>query len=172
MRKIFAFFMSSLLFCSPAIAFDVKQHLPSAQKIGEGRLTYLLWDVYDARLYAPEGEWDRQRPFALTLHYLRNLEGDAIADRSVEEIRKQGYDDEIRLAAWHSQMRDIFPDVTDGTELTGLYTPGEATQFYENGKWIGSVKDAEFGVHFFNIWLSEKTTEPELRRHLLGLSNE
>ena len=39
----------------------------------EGRLTYLLWDVYDAMLYAPKGKWSHDKPFALKLSYLRSL---------------------------------------------------------------------------------------------------
>lgn len=172
MRKVIALLFSVWLLGSPALALTVQDYLPNAQKVGEGRLTYMFWDVYDAQLYAPEGEWNPDKPFALTLHYLRALDGDAIADRSVEEMRKQGYDDEVKLAAWHSQMREIFPDVVDGTELTGLHQPGEATKFYKDGQLIGSVRDTDFGRHFFDIWLSERTTEPKLRRKLLGLAYE
>lgn len=172
MHKKYAVFIIGLLLCLPVQASDSPSYLTDAQKVGEGRLTYLLWDVYDARLYAPDGQWDENEPFALTLHYLRSLKGEAIADRSVEEMRKQGFEDEVKLAAWHSQMRNIFPDVENGTELTGLYTPGEPTRFYQNGKLMGAVQDAEFGQWFFDIWLSEQTTEPELRIQLLGLSDD
>ena len=168
MRKVIALFFSLWLLSNPALALTVQDYLPNAQKVGEGRLTYMFWDVYDAKLYAPDGEWSQEKPFALTLHYLRSLDGDAIADRSIEEMRKQGYNDEVKLAAWHSQMRDIFPDVKNGTELTGLYAPNKATRFYKDGQLIGTVQDADFGRWFFNIWLSKKTTEPALRRQLLG----
>lgn len=148
----------------------VRKLMPDASAIGSARMTYMLWDVYDATLYAPEGKWHQNQPFALTLHYLRSLNGEAIADRSVEEMRKQGFSDEVRLAAWYSQMREIFPDVTKGTTLIGFYKPGGQTIFYENEQEIGVIHDPEFGEWFFNIWLSERTSEPKLRRKLLGLS--
>lgn len=158
-----------LLFAVHAYARDVfSEYVSNAQLVGEGRLTVMLWDVYDAQLYAPNGRWDMAKPFALRLHYLRDIDGTDIADRSVEEMRKLGMDNEVRLAAWHTQMRGIFPNVQSGTELTGVYTPNGPTYFYHNNERIGVVTDPEFGQWFFNIWLHAKTSEPQLRRALLG----
>ena len=129
----------------------------------------MLWDVYEATLYAPEGIWRKDRPFALSLHYLRDISGREIADRSVQGMRKQGYIDEITLAAWYSQMRSIFPDVQNGTVLSGIFIPGRDTFFYEGDRLIGIIKGDLFAQWFFGIWLSENTSEPQLRKKLLGL---
>ena len=37
-----------------------------------------------------------------------------------------------------------------------------------NGKPIGDVRDAEFNRLFFGIWLSSKSSEPKMRRELIG----
>ena len=63
----------------------------------------------------------------------------------------------------------IFPNVSENTSLVGVYTKEGTSIFYKDELEIGRVIDPEFGMAFFNIWLSEKTTEPELRRKLLGL---
>jgi hypothetical protein len=171
MRKPFSLFVIFLLSASPVIADDVAQkYIPNAEKVGSGRLSFVFLDVYDATLYAPNGEWNAHTPYALSIRYFREIEGADIAKRSVEEMRKQGFSDEEKLAEWHTEMRGIFPNVKDGSELTAVLTPQKSTEFYSGGKHIGSIKEAEFGTHFFNIWLSEKTSEPELRRKLLGLS--
>lgn len=148
----------------------IEKIVPQAAPVGSGRMTYMIFDVYDATLYAPGGKLRTNKPYALQLDYLRNLKGRAIADRSIEEIRKQGYKDEIKLAAWHDQMRRIFPDVTPTTSLTGVYTPA-VTIFYKNGQKIGVIPDPEFGRYFFNIWLGPATSAPELRRRLIGQTN-
>jgi hypothetical protein len=159
----------AILGITPAYAIDyIGAFVPEAQKVGQGRMTYLFWDVYDATLYAPEGAWDDDKPFALQLSYLRMLEGKKIADRSVEEIRGQGYNDELKLATWHTQMRKIFPDVDEGVSLTGIYTQSGETVFYRDNTEIGRINDPAFGKAFFGIWLNEKTSEPDLRRKLLG----
>lgn len=148
----------------------IRSEMPSAKRVGEGRLTYMFWDVYDAVLYAPDGQWSQDKPYALQLSYLRDIKGEKIADRSVQEMRNQGVDDEVKLAMWHAQMEEIFPDVQEGDVLTGLHTREGHTVFFENGAEIGRIKDSEFSKRFFDIWLHEKTSAPDLRRKLLGMS--
>lgn len=143
--------------------------LPDAQLMGEARMRVLLWDVYDAKLYTSAESFSFDQPFALELNYLMTLAGDEIAERSVEEMREQGYTDEVKLAAWYAQMRDIFPDVEDGSTLTGVYKPGAPTEFYQHATHIGTIRDPEFGRWFFGIWLSENTSAPDFRSKLLSL---
>lgn len=169
MRNIVIYILLSIFAFPGWSAGVVKNYVPDAEAVGEARLTYIVWDVYDAVLYAPNGQWNEQEPFALKLKYLRNLHGQKIADRSAQEMRKIGLNDEVKLAAWHEQMREIFPDVNDGTELLGIYRPNAPTRFYKNNQQIGEIKDPEFGRWFFNIWLSKNTTEPEFRKKLLGV---
>ena len=161
--------LTSLLCATTSYALEpVKSFITAANKVGQGRLTYLFWDVYDAALYAPNGVWEPNQPFALQLSYLRTIKGKKIADRSIEEIRKQGFVDEVKLASWHTQMRKIFPDVNEGISLIGVYTTTGETIFFENNTEVGRINNAEFSRLFFDIWLSEKTQAPELRKKLLG----
>lgn len=161
----------ALLGITPAHAMQqIRTHIPTAEKVGEGRLTYMLWDIYDATLYAPQGQWTQERPFALKLSYLREIEGKKIADRSVQEMREQGINDELKLATWHAQMQKIFPNVDEGTNLTGVYTDTGHTIFYKDDKEIGRIKDKKFSQAFFGIWLGEQTNAPNLRQKLLGAS--
>ncbi len=158
-----------ILGMTSAYAIDpIFSAVPNAEKVGKGRLSYIFWDIYDATLYAPNGTWDEAEPFALHLSYLRPLLGKKIADRSAEEIRGQGFADEIKLAAWHAQMRKIFPDVDEGVSLTGIHTKTGETIFYQDSTEIGRIKDPEFSKAFFSIWLGEKSSAPDLRRQLLG----
>lgn len=166
-------FIALFLFvCAPA-AFSTEtalQQIPDAKIVGEGRLSFAFWDIYDATLYAPKGRLDNQSPFALSIRYMRDIRGQEIAERSVQEIRALGFYDQKKLATWHSQMKDIFPDVSSDTVLTALFLPDGLTRFYRGNQEIGHVKDAQFAYWFSSIWLSENTSEPELRRRLLGFS--
>jgi hypothetical protein len=168
-NKFVTAFVLVLISTCPCYALDnVDAQIPGAEKIGQGRLTYMFWDIYDATLYAANGNLRTDQPLALKLSYLREISGKTIADRSVEEIRRLGFSDEVRLADWHAQMRNIFPDVKKGMSLTGIYTDKKETVFYSNNTEIGRIKDPEFGREFFNIWLSPETSAPDLRRKLLG----
>lgn len=145
----------------------VTHHIPDASPVGQGRYTYMAINVYDAVLYAPNGEWQEGRAMALSLTYLTGLKGEKIAQRSVDEMRKQGFADETTLTAWNAQMKDIFPNVENGSNLTGLYTSSGETWFFKNGQLIGKMQDHEFGKQFFNIWLGEKSSDLALRSALL-----
>lgn len=147
----------------------VQKYVPHAKSVGTGRLSVVFWDVYDATLYAPNGKWDADKPYALSIDYFREIEGPDIAKRSIEEMQKQGLADEEKSARWQTQMESIFPDVKNGSKITAIFTHKKSTDFYSNSKHIGSINDKEFSAYFFNIWLSKKTSEPELRMKLLGL---
>lgn len=166
---IFIFFVFVYL-VQPSFASDAPlAKVQNPQIVGAGVLSYAFWDVYRATLYAPEGQWSYEEPFVLSIQYFRNLKGAAIADRSVQEMRAQGFRDEVVLAAWHAQMRSIFPDVQNGTILSAVYIPGQQTIFYRGNEKIGAIREDLFGRRFFGIWLDGKTSAPNLRLALLGV---
>ncbi len=170
-NRLFAFIVSLLFILSSSQSYSlelIKQYIPHTEKVGQARFKVWLWKVYDISLYAPKGDWSPNQPYALSLTYLRKIKGKDIADRSSQEMRKIGCKNEIKLAAWHAEMQKIFPNVTPGMKLTGIYLPNKKTRFYRDNTLIGQIKDPDFGQCFFSIWLSEKTSEPKLRKKLLS----
>ncbi len=164
-------FLFCMLFCAIQPSFSaeaINKKIPNAAVVGHGVLTYAFWDVYKATLYAPGGNWRANKPQALLIKYKLSIKGKDIANRSVQEMRKQGFTDEVKLAEWNAQMKNIFPDVKNGSVLSAIYTPGRYTAFYSGDTLIGKVKGDLFGQKFFGIWLNEKTSEPALRLALLG----
>ncbi|MEM9442683.1 MAG: chalcone isomerase family protein [Pseudomonadota bacterium] len=145
-----------------------RQQIPDAELVGQGRLTFLFWSVFDAALYAPGGVWSENEPFALSLSYLRDLDGESIVEASIKEMREQGMEDEAVLQRWRQDMATIFTDVDDQTTLTGIVDQDGHARFYRNGVAVGIIRDPEFSRRFFNIWLGQATSEPELRAQLIG----
>lgn len=172
MRKMICFFLLMvMLHVAPAFALEnLSTYMTNPKPVGSGRMSVLMMDVYDATLFAPEGKWKQDNPMALQITYLREISGSKIADRSVVEMRNIGIRDEIKLATWHTQMRNIFPDVREGVSLTGILGSNGESIFLHNGREAGRIKDPEFGKAFFAIWLNEKTSAPQLRQRLLGAS--
>lgn len=142
--------------------------IENPQIVGKARLEVMFWDIYDAELIAENGDFSRNGPFALKLTYLRDFDGEDIASRSVDEIRDLGVTDEVKLAKWFEHMVSLFPDVTKGNSLTGVVDHNQFSHFFFNDKKLGTVTDPEFSRWFFGIWLDENTSEPEMRRELLG----
>lgn len=150
---------------------EVSVELPGARLQGRSTLRFLGLRIYDARLWrgaAPVGDDWSSMPFALELQYARELKGDQIAERSLQEMRRQGEIPAASATTWLAQMKQIFPDVKDGDRITGVNRPGEGVRFFLNGRARGEPRDAEFAKWFFGIWFSPRTSEPALRLALLG----
>ena len=145
---------------------EVHAELPNATLGGNIRFTFLGFSVYDASLWVTPGfatqDYDRH-PFALVLTYLRDFTAEAIAQRSVSEMRRQPGATEATLDTWARRMREVFPDVRKGDRLTGTHRPGEGARFHANGQLAGSITDADFSRRFFGIWLSAQTSDSRLR---------
>jgi Chalcone isomerase-like len=167
--------LSALALAGPARAgtppAEVAGSLPTARLHGQGRLRFLGLHVYDIRLwtaadFAPE-RW-AEAPLALEIEYARSLVGEKIAERSIEEMRRQGELPAARATQWLAEMTRLFPDVGAGDRLTGVHLPGGGARFYLNGQPRGELRDAEFARRFFGIWLAPQTSEPALRERLFG----
>ena len=150
---------------------EVAGVLPAARLLGSGTLRYFGLAIYEARLWAaPDfvpGRYDAHA-FALELRYARKLDGSAIAERSITEMRRVGRFDQTQANAWLEQLTQAFPDVKPGDRLTGVRGSDGVNRFYANGQPTSSIADPEFGRLFFGIWLSSNTSEPALRRELIG----
>ena len=123
------------------------------------------------RLWAPvgfEAERYEKQPFALELRYARALAGPAIAERSIVEMRRGGSFDDEQARSWQLAMTRAFPDVAPGDRISGLHHPDGTTRFFHHGQPTSTLVDAAFARRFFGIWLATTTSEPGLRRQLIG----
>lgn len=150
---------------------EVHGVVPAARLRGRGTLRFFGLAVYQARLwvgagFAP-GRYEAH-PLALELEYARAIEGRTIVERSITEMRRVGGFDEGMAQAWQAALTRAFPDVVPGDRLTGVYQPGHATRFFHNGRLTAAVADPAFGRLFFGIWLAAGTSEPGLRKQLVG----
>ena len=130
---------------------------------GSGEFRRFGFLIYTATLWA--GDDPLPPPLALRLDYQRSIEGSAIAEASVREMRRF-VDDAARLDAWGAQMRAVFPDVQPGDHLLGVYRP-EGAYFHQGERLLGAIEAPGFAAAFFAIWLDERTSAPQLRAALL-----
>lgn len=177
-RNAFALVASATFACGAALAMGrsappplpdpVAALAPDALPQGGGELKYFGLSIYDGFYWSAARSFSVTQPFALDLHYHRNLEGGGIAERSIDEIRKLGVGSPDEHARWLAAMRRLFPDVRRGDRLTGVNLPGRGAKFFHNGAAIGEIADPGFARAFFGIWLDPKTSRPDFRKLLLG----
>lgn len=152
---------------------EVSDAVSRPRLVGHGSLRFFGLQVYEARLWAAPSFDARQRydsqPFALELLYARKLDGAAIAERSIAEMKRVGPFGAAQAKAWLTAMTQAFPPVVAGDRLVGVNSGGGAVRFFHNGHETAALEDAEFGRLFFGIWLAAQTSAPALREALLGL---
>jgi hypothetical protein len=166
-----------LAFCLAALAANaapplpdlVNKDFPGLKELGEGRLRFIGIHVYDASVWIPGPAFSAKDPYALELRYAITINGPALTERSIKEMRGQGYKDEAKFAVWRKEMDRVFPDLKPGDRLVGVHVPGKEARFYSQEKFLGTVADPAFAQAFFAIWLDEKTSQPGLRAKLLKL---
>ena len=159
---------------TPTAATGAHPQLPGSRLQGQATLRYWGMRVYQARLWTqPDFRADKltEQPMALELQYMLDLSGSAIAERSLQEMRRAGPISPAQAERWLSAMQRLFPDVKAGERLTGVLQPGQGVGFWHNDRPIGQLADAEFARLFFGIWLAPTTSEPDMRQALLGLSS-
>ena len=83
-------------------------------------------------------------------------------------MRRSASISDAQEAKWLADMLRVVPDVKKGDRVLGIHKPGTGADFWVNGKLVGEIQDAEFARLFFGIWLSPKTSEPQIRTLLLG----
>ena len=146
-------------------AQGLEPYLSGAKLLGQGRMTYWGFDLYDAKLFVTDNK--SQSGFALKIDYLKSFKGDALRDQTVKEMIQLGVP-EARRRQWADALKEIFPNISSGHSLTAIYRPNLGTLFLHNGQYIGEVSGEEFSQAFFGIWLDPRTTAPHLRRQLLS----
>lgn len=154
---------------------EVASVLPNAVPRGSVPFRYFGFLIYQLQLWAPRGfEIQRyeQQAFAFSLTYARDLQGSAIAESSLAEIKKIGFSSPEQQERWLAMMKIAFPDVKAGDRITGSHDGDGLVMFWHNGRATAKLEDADFARLFFGIWLAPRTSVPPLRDALLRAQND
>lgn len=135
--------------------------------VGQADLRFFVWPVYQARLYSGSGayEFPHTLPFALALEYKRQFSKEQLISETQKQWQILGIE---QTQQWLESLARVLRDVEKSDVIT-LYVDNKASSvFYLNDTLLGSINNREFTEHFVAIWLSDKTSRPELRADLLG----
>ena len=163
-----------------ANASTYSKAIESYELHGKATYRFFLIDVYVATLMKDpvkymnvdlSSNWENKKNILLQLDYKISAKGKDIADRSMDEMKKQSELTNKDASSWLSQMTDLFPDVKPGDSITGIYNQLGHTEFYFNQTYLGSITSDAFSRHFFRIWLSDDSSSPKFTKKLLTPSN-
>ena len=163
---------------SAALSAGLARWLGTPKLWGQANFRYFGFSVYQAQLWVTPGmgepaqAWSQQ-PVVLSLRYQRALSGPAIAQRSIEEMRRHPLMPEGAAAGWLAQLQTLLSDVREGERLIGVYHPAQGLQMWHEGtelRALGSTSDPLLARVFMGIWLDPSTSAPDMRQQLLGLA--
>lgn len=142
---------------------------------GQGTANYLLFEVYEARLYLPstidanaalQSETQRR----LILRYKLSIKRSDIELAAMGTLQKQWPAEVLsskknQLDQLHAAMRDV----NEGDVYTLDYRPAQGLTLSLNDQAVWQGGDARLAEMYFGIWLGEVALSPELRLALLGI---
>jgi len=142
----------------------VAKNISQVEPLGQGRMTYWGFTLYDAKLYTSK---EPKGGIALDIQYLRKFEAKDLAKQTLEELKKLGIS-ETQRAEWADPLNRAFKTVQVGDSITAIKKPQGSTHFFYNGQFVSEISGESFSQAFFGIWLHPKTSAPQLRKVLLG----
>ncbi len=169
--KPLVYLLTLLLLSTKAVSGNTLAVLPADYRlVGSGQLSWFGLRVYQATLYAKNGRYDPDDGYALHITYGMSISKTTLVSRTLSEIERlfgsQG--DSGKTAAI---LESVFCDVGAGDSILGLHIPGQSATFYCNDELLGEIEDPPLAQAFFAIWLHRNTSEPGLRKDLLGQSS-
>lgn len=157
-RWLLLLFFSFSVSASPVALLD---------KQGEGEMSYLFWDLYKAEYFTDQPRDTGEQTSALRITYYKSISKQALIEATEDQWRELGYKP-MDILIWIEPLKQIWPDVAKGDQLTFVQLANGTGEFYLADRAIGRTENNGFASAFLSIWLSEKTSEPELRKQLLG----
>ncbi|MCU4674637.1 hypothetical protein N7931_03230 [Catenovulum sp. 2E275] len=143
----------------------LKQHINATQK---GK------SVSDQQVYLEMQTLIKHcQQLALKIHYLRDIDKVDLVKETEKQWRHLSFT-EIDFTPWLNQLTQIWPNLKQADELIFMVknasetSPNLTAQFYYNNRLIGELNDSKMIYAFAAIWLSQATSEPELREKLFN----
>ena len=144
--------LSVFVISMAAINLTLADPTADLQVVGEARLKFLFWQVYDSTLFSNSGTYKELEPnLALKISYRRKISAEQLIRRTREEWQKMSLLSS-QTEEWLLSLEAILPDVDKG-DLVILKVDEElASNFYFNGSFIGRLGSPAFTQAFLNIW--------------------
>ena len=137
--------------------------------IGNTVFSFLFWDLYKSELFTISKQYPLQSKddkLLYEIEYFKAISSQDLVEKTIEQWQHLGFS-ASRYDVYLNELLRIWPDINPGDKLVFMMN-NHTSAFYYNGRLVGVIEDEKFGSLFLDIWLSENTSEPELRKELLG----
>jgi hypothetical protein len=148
---------------------EISENLSKPSRLGVHNLVVWGFKVYNIQLLSETKNFSYQNKFAIVINYQRDFAKNNLIKKSLEEIsRINDINDKILLKTYQNKLEEIFLDVKKGDRKTAFFDPKKGVKLYFNGKFVGEINDLIFAKRFIDIWLSDKSSYPQMTSAILG----
>ena len=147
------------------------------KRVGAGYRRFFFMKAFDASFYTVGNISSEQIlndvPKYLEVEYHVGIPAKSLTEYTISHIRLNVNQDEfLKLHDELELMGKYFVDLKPNDRFSLMYLPETGTQFAHNGKVTGIIAGEEFGRALFSVWIGSKPFDPNLRKKILGLSNQ
>lgn len=165
-NKLLPLAISFLISITPASASN--QLTQQLKMVGQGDMSWLFIDIYEASLYSKNGQYTKKSyPQALDIVYQKDIDKDHLISATEKEWEKLSLEYK-EYTYWLAALQEIWPDIKKGDHLLFMVESDGRGFFYHNEQLLGGINSNQFSEAFLGIWLSKNTSEPSLRKQLIG----
>lgn len=151
----------------PSAASQPYANFLQYKTVGKDTLRVALFRIYNAELSSPSGQYrPAVEPLLLKLRYLRNINSEQLLSKTQQQLSHRLAPNLLQEVS--STLKNLWPDVSAGDELSFLLSPNGVGTFYFNGKHLGSLPHSQFNRAFLDIWLGEDSSYPKMASRLRG----
>jgi hypothetical protein len=141
-----------------------------SQQVGKIHFSKWFFSIYDATLLTQNGTFSWNKPFLLKIHYLRNISGKTIAKHTIQQIYEQHPMDVNDNSKEYSKVfNKLVPNVKKGSNLYGYMDQNGNGYLYSDSGLVGEIPSKKLSKYFFEIWLSDRSSNVKLSKELRGL---
>ncbi|WP_286235171.1 chalcone isomerase family protein [Thalassotalea sediminis] len=171
-KSIVLLCLLTLMMTAQAKMLAVDKVKSDLTQVGKATFSFLFWDIYHSKLYTNSGTYSEKenQTLLLEIQYLKDIARDDLLEKTVEQWQYLGFSIE-QYGKYLDTLRVLWPNIEAGDSLS-LLDDNQSSHFYFNGELLGTIEDTKFAEIFLAIWLSEKTSQPLLRKRLIGEDSE
>ena len=162
-----AIMSSPALFASTSAA-SLDDYVPNAALVGKAEFKVMFFTIYEASLFAPNGEFNRSKPFALRINYLVDADKSRLVDNSISEMKRQKSASGERLERWEKLMNEYFFDIKENDIAYMVHNADRSLTIWTNDQAPVTIEDKAFARAFLNIWVGRKPRDEEFQSQLFG----
>ncbi|MBO9402400.1 hypothetical protein [Shimia sp. R9_3] len=153
---------------SATAAPEVESLLGQPQTLGSGQFRYLGLKVYDAQMFAPQGQgFDRDGKYALKIEYQRKIRRKILLRASLEELtRIEG--EQADHADILSKLTSCYRDIQPGDRIVAAPRGADALRFWVNGTQTCTLQHDNIRDRYMAMWIGDKARNQNFARDVMA----